>query len=252
VTTIDTATATAITVELPEAFDERWSRLPGIQVEGRRITIDPAEYFFRFESSTWLVADWELVKSQLLDVDETTQSALEQLALDFVKVNATSTSDAAQVLATAYEVYAYLFRDEHLAGLGLPQITAAHLRMLREAATLMALNKVELDGHISNIGPCWFFPAATSVFDLDDETGGMLDEVYHGGWFNEHRRIESIKAHAALGGRLVHGCQSVPDQSGGVVAPYGASMANFRDDLSQFKAGWIEQVYARRVSGPAA
>jgi hypothetical protein len=121
--------------------------------------------------------------------------------------------------------------------------------MLREAATLMALNKVELDGHISNVGPCWFFPAATSVvFDLDDEMGGMLDEVYHGGWFNEHRRIESIEAHAALGGRLVHGCQSVPDQSGGAVAPYGASMANFRNDLAAFKAGWIEQVYAHRVN----
>lgn len=248
-TIIDT---TAITVELPEAFDPRWSRLPGIQVDGRRITIDPAEYFFRFESNTWLVADWELVKSQLLDVDETTESAVEQLALDFIKQHSESTSDAARVLAIACEVYAYLFREEHLVGLGLPQITAAHLRMLHEAATLMALNKVELDGHISNVGPCWFFPAATSVvFDLDDETGGMLDEVYHGGWFNEQRRIESIKAHTALGGRLVHGCQSVPDQSGGVVAPYGASMANFRDDLAAFKAGWIEQVYAHRVN-PAA
>lgn len=251
-TTIDTAATTAITVELPEVFDERWSRLSGIQVNGRRITIDPAEYFFRFESATWRVADWELVKSQLLDIEETTESTVEQLALDFIKANAASTSDAARVLAIAYEVYAYLFREEHLAGLGLPQITADHLRMLREAATLMALNKVELDGHISNIGPCWFFPAATSVvFDLDDEMGGLLDEVYHGGWFNEHRRIESIKAHAALGGRLVHGCQSVPDQSGGAVAPYGASMANFRADLAQFKVGWIEQVYARRVS-PAA
>jgi hypothetical protein len=249
VTSTDTA---AITVVLPEAFDERWSRLPGIHVEGRRITIDPHEYFFRFESDTWLLADWELVKSQLLDVQETTESAVEQVALDFIKAHAASTSDAAHVLSTAYEVYAYLFREEHLAGLGLPQITTEHLRMLREAATLMALNKVELDGHISNVGPCWFFPAATSVvFDLDDDMGGMLDEVYHGGWFNEHRRIESIKAHAALGGRLVHGCQSVPDQSGGVVAPYGASMTAFRDDLAAFKSGWIEQVYAHRVS-PAA
>ncbi|MFE2379371.1 hypothetical protein [Streptomyces sp. NPDC059398] len=250
-TTIDGA---AITVELPDAFDPRWSRLPGIQVDDRRLTIDPAKYFFRFESHTWLVVDWELVKSQLLGVDETTESAVEQLALDFIKNHGESTTAAARVLATAYEVYAYLFRDEHLTGLGLPQITTDHLRMLREAATLMALNKVELDGHISNVGPCWFFPAATSVvFDLDDETGGMLDEVYHGGWFNEHRRIESIKAHTALGGRLVHGCQSVPDQSGGVVAPYGASMADFRDDLAQFKAGWIEQVYSHRVTGnPAA
>ncbi|RSO11620.1 hypothetical protein DMH18_08480 [Streptomyces sp. WAC 06783] len=244
-TTIDTTT---ITVELPEAFDPRWSRLPGIQVDGRRITIDPAEYFFRFESSTWLIADWELVKSQLLEANETAESAVEQLALDFIKAHGESTSDAGRVLATAYEVYAYLFRDEHLDGLGLPKITTEHLGMLRQAATLMALNKVELDGRISNVGPCWFFPAATSVvFDLDDEMGGTLDEVYHGGWFNEHRRIESIKAHAALGGRLVHGCQSVPDQSGGVIAPYGASMATFRDDLAAFKAGWIKQVYAHRV-----
>jgi hypothetical protein len=244
VTTIDTA---AITVVLPEEFDERWSRLPGIQVDGRRITIESAEYFFRFESHTWLVADWELVNSQLLNTDETTENAVEQLALDFIKAHAAPTSDAARVLATAYEVYAYLFRDEHLASLGLSQITAEHLRMLREAATLMALNKVELDGHVSNVGPCWFFPAATSVvFDLDDEMGGLLDEVYHGGWFNEHRRIESIKAHAALGGRLVHGCQSVPDQSGGVVAPYGASMTAFRTDLA--KTGWIKQIYAHRVN----
>ncbi|MFK0291100.1 hypothetical protein ACIQU6_11585 [Streptomyces sp. NPDC090442] len=249
---METIDKTAITVELPEAFDERWSRLPGIQVEGQRITIEPAEYFFRFESHSWLVADWELVKARLLDVDETTESAVEQLALDFIKTHGRSTADAGLVLRTAYEVYAYLFRDEHLAGLGLPQIAAGHLRMLREAATLMALNKVELDGRISNVGPCWFFPAATSVvFDLDDEMGGLLDEVYHGGWFNEQRRIESIKAHAALGGRLVHGCQSVPDQSGGVVAPYGASMATFRDDLAAFKARWIEQVYAHRVN-PAA
>ena len=27
----------------------------------------------------------------------------------------------------------------------------------------MALNKVELGGHISNVGPCWFFLAAASV-----------------------------------------------------------------------------------------
>ncbi len=122
----------------------------------------------------------------------------------------------------------------------------------RTAGRITASSKVELDGHISNVGPCWFFPAATSVvFDLDDETGAMLDEVYHGGWFNERRRIEPVKAHAALGGRLVHGCQSVPDQTGGVVAPYGASMTDFGDDLAAFKAGWIEQVYAHRVN-PAA
>ncbi|MFF8960425.1 hypothetical protein [Streptomyces sp. NPDC014894] len=241
-----------VTVELPAAFDPGWNRLPGLKVDGRCISVDPDEYFFRFESHTWLVADWKLVKSELLPAEETAASAVEQMALDFIKRYAVSTSDPARVLSTAYQVYTYLFRDEHLPTLGLPQVTPDHLRMLREAATLMALNKVELDGHISNVGPCWFFPAATSVvFGLDDSVGAMLDEIYHGGWFNEYRRIESIKAHAALGGRLVHGCQSVPDQTGGVVAPYGASMAVFRDELSEFKAGWIEQVYAHRVTDEA-
>jgi hypothetical protein len=50
--TTDIATRTAVMVELTEAFDTRWSRLPGIQVEGRCIAIDPAENFFRFESNT--------------------------------------------------------------------------------------------------------------------------------------------------------------------------------------------------------
>jgi hypothetical protein len=80
------------------------------------------------------------------------------------------------------------------------------------------------------------------VFDLDDEKGGMLDEVYHGTWFNESRRIESIKAHAALGGRLVHGCQSVPNQSGGAVVPYGASIERFRKDLEAFRGEWLAAV----------
>ncbi|MCX4617939.1 hypothetical protein [Streptomyces mirabilis] len=33
-----------------------------------------------------------------------------------------------------------------------------------------------------------------------------------------------------------------------VVAPYGASMANIRDDLAAFKTGWIKQVYANRLT----
>ena len=238
-----------ITVELPEAFDPRWNRLPGITVDGKRITIDPQTYFFRFENSSWLVIDWQTVESGLLHVDETEASAVEQLALDFVKAHGRPASDAGEVLAIAYQVYSYLFREEHLATLGLPQVTTDHLRMLREAATFMALNKVELDGHISNVGPCWFFPSATGVvFDLCEQDGQMLDEVYHGDWFNEHRRIEGIKAHTALGGRLVHGCQSVPNQSGGVVAAYGTSMANFAVELAGMKDEWIQQVESHRVT----
>ncbi|MEX2985566.1 hypothetical protein [Streptomyces sp. C36] len=241
-----TATAPpAISVKLPEAFDPRWARLPGIEVHGADITIDPAKYFFRFDSASWLVCDWEPVRADLLSVKETAGAALEQTALDFIRANGRTTTDPAKVLTTAWEVYAYLFRDELLPVAGLEQIGSTELRMLREAATLMALNKVELDGTISNVGPCWFFPAATSVvFDLDEETGGMLDEVYHSTWFNESRRVESIKAHAALGGRLVHGCQSVPDQSGGACLPYGASIDRFREDLRAFRSEWLTAVYA--------
>ncbi|WP_248962078.1 hypothetical protein [Sphaerisporangium perillae] len=246
--TITAPPSQAISTDLPEPLDPRWNRLPGITVDGTRVAIDAAKYFFRFESHSWLLCDWPLVQQDLLSTDETTETAVEQLALDFVKTHGISTSDAGQVLVTAWNVYSYLFRAEHLPSLGLPQVTPDHLRMLREAATFMALNKVELNGHISNVGPCWFFPAATSVvFDLDDADGGMLDEVYHGTWFNEYRRIESIKAHAALGGRLVHGCQSVPDQSGGACVPYGASMDNFRTELTRFREEWIAQVYACRV-----
>lgn len=241
-------TQTTIRTDLPEPFDHRWNRLPGITVDGTTVIIDPEQYFFRFESRTWLLCDWQTVADQLLDTHESDTTALEQLALDFVRRHAQPTSDAGQVLRTAWQVYAYLFRDEHLPSLDLPQVTADHLRMLREAATFMALNKVELDGHISNVGPCWFFPAATSVvFDLDDADGGMLDEVYHGTWFNEYRRLESIKAHAALGGRLVHGCQSVPNQSGGACVPYGASIDTFRTELTGFRREWLAKVYACRV-----
>lgn len=238
-----------ISVELPELFDPRWARLPGIAIDGKTITIDPAAYFFRFDAASWLVCEWDTVSTQFLDTQESSQTALEQAALDFIRGHAHITHDAAEVLSTAWQVYSYLFRDELLPVPGLDQIGPAELRMLREAATLMALNKVELDGTISNVGPCWFFPAATSVvFDLDDEQGGMLDEVYHSTWFNESRRIESIKAHTALGGRLVHGCQSVPDQAGGACVPYGASIARFREDLRQFRPQWLSAVYACRVT----
>lgn len=242
-----TTTMAAIGVELPEPFDPRGARLPGITISGRHIMIDPAAYFFRFDSASWLVCDWDTVRTQFLDTQESAGTALEQAALDFIRTHGRTTDDGAEVLSIAWQVYSYLFRDDLLPVAGLEQIGAAELRILREAATLMAPNKVDLDGKISNVGPCWFFPAATSVvFDLDESQGGMLDEVYHSTWFNESRRIESVRAHTALGGRLVHGCQSVPNQSGGACVPYGASIDRFRDDLGQFRDQWITAVYACR------
>ncbi|MDX6743805.1 hypothetical protein [Actinocorallia sp. A-T 12471] len=237
-----------VSVDLPEAFDPRWSRIPGITVDGHRITLDPAEYFFRFTDHSWLVIPWHRVERDMLGARETSARSLEQIALEYIQANATRTEDVATVLRIGWEVYRYVFRAEHLDDLGLPGIGPEHLTMLRQAGTFMALNKVELTGEITNIGPAWFFNSTTrAVFDLSDAEGDMLDEVYHGGWFNEARRLELVRAHTALGGRLVHGCQSVPNQSGGAVVPYGASMERFRAELAALKDSWIAAVEACRV-----
>ncbi|MEV0971041.1 hypothetical protein [Microtetraspora glauca] len=246
----NTQARTGFGVELPVAFDPRWNRIPGITVNGTAIEIEPEKYFFRFETSTWLLCDWRIVSSELLPSEETFETAVEQLALDFVKTYGFSTSDAGLVLSTAWDVYDYLFRDEHLPALGLPHVTTDHLRMLREAATFMALNKVELDGHISNVGPCWFLSAVTSVvFDLSEEEANMLDRV--GTWFKGDLRIESIKAHAALGvlgGRLVHGRHLLPGQSGGACVPYGASMETFGAELTGVRQEWLARAFDRGVT----
>jgi hypothetical protein len=238
-----------IRATLPISLDPRWSRLPGLQVDGSTVTIDPG-HWFRFESASWLICDWTGVRDELLPVAETADRALEQTVLDYIRTHGRTTTDPAEVLSTAWHVYAHLFRDELLPVAGLEAIGPAELRMLREAATLMALNKVEDTGHIANIAPTWFFGAAVPVvFDLDEQAGQLIDEVYHGAWFNESRRVESVKAHAALGGRLVHGCQSGGNMSGGAVAPYGANIEAFRAELGTMRDEWISAV---RACKPAA
>lgn len=71
-----------IKAELPGAVDPRWSRLPGIEVEGTTVTMSPADYFFRFDDSSWLVTDWEAVRDGLLPVDETAEETIEQVTLE--------------------------------------------------------------------------------------------------------------------------------------------------------------------------
>jgi hypothetical protein len=244
-----TATPPVMQMILPGQLDPRWARLPGLELSGTTLTINP-DYWFQFESQSWVVCDWEGVRDHLLPITETGDLALEQIVLDYIRRNSRVTTDPAVVLDAAWHVYSYLFRDELLPVPSLEAVGADKLRMLREAAILMALNKVDAVGHIANISPSWFFGAAVPVvFDLDDATGQMLDEVYHGTWFNEYRRIESVKAHAALGGRLVHGCQSAGNLSGGVVASYGADMTRFREELAAMRPEWLARIRACRAAG---
>lgn len=245
-----TATAAPLMkIVLPGQFDPRWSRLPGLELDGPTLTIRP-EHWFRFESQSWRVCDWLGVRDNLLPVAETGNRALEQIVLSYINTHSRVTTDPGEVLATAWDVYSYIFRDDLLPVPGLEAIGRAELAMLRQAATFMALNKVTDAGHIANIGPAWFFGAALPVvFDLDTQTGLVLDEAYHGTWFNEGRRIESVKAHAALGGRLVHGCQSAGNLSGGVVASYGTDMTQFTDELGAMRADWIARVRACQAAG---
>lgn len=68
----------------------------------------------------------------------------------------------------------------------------------------------------------------------------------NGTWFNESRRIEKIKVHAALGGRLVYECQSsiYKDMAGGCVVLYGTDIARFREQLTTFRTEWMARVRA--------
>src|SRR5258708_24369272 len=125
-----TTTMAAISVELPEPFDPRWARLPGITISGRRIMVDPAKYFFRLDSASWLICDWDTVRTQFLDTQESAGTALEQAALDFIRAHGRTTDDGAQVLSIAWQVYSYIFRDELLPVAGLEQLVAAALPML--------------------------------------------------------------------------------------------------------------------------
>lgn len=235
----------SIKVNLPVGLTPTWERIDGITVRGTFLEIDPERFFFRFENPSWVVCDWDLVRDRLLPQVENEDTTIEQLALEFVREHGRTTHDPARVLLTAAQVYGHMFREEHLHDPGLDFVPPGTLTMLRECGILMSLNRVERSGHISNVSPAWMLCAAARVvWDLDDATARVLDELYHGTWFNEPRRRESILAHAALGGRLVHGCQGAPNMSGGCVAPYGVDVETMRRELAQMRHPWIDATLA--------
>ncbi|WP_322769230.1 hypothetical protein [Frankia sp. Cr1] len=242
------------TVEMAEPFTSNWERIPGISVDGPRVTIDPDRYFFRrSEAPVWMLVDWDLVVERLLSAEETEEATVEQKTLEFVRAFGQRTQDPAAVLRTADRVYRHLFSGDRLDDPDLSGVSAQDVRILRESATFAALNRVAMTGEITDIGPAWFFPAtARVVYDLDADGAERVDDLYHGGFFNEYRRVEAVKAHAALGGRLVHGCQSSANMSGGAVVPFGVDLDRFRAELSTFKQTWtssiLNLVTARPVS----
>lgn len=234
-----------IEVDLAHPFADGWNQIPGVTVQGAHLTISPDEYFFRYENPSWTLCDSSAVTRDVYPITETTATALEQQVLDYIVANGVRTTDPVSVIKTAEQVYSYVYRDEYLDDPELVElgVSLEHLRMLREMSTMMALNQVELNGHPSNVGPAWFFPAAVQkVYGITEEEGEFVDDLYHGGFFNENRRVESVKAHAALGGRMVHGCQASPCLSGGCVVPYGADIDAFMTELKQFKQGWISAI----------
>lgn len=106
-----------IEVELPEPFSTGWNRLDGVAVDGHTLRLDAERYFFRQAAApSWLLCDWEAIRRDLLPVTETTDVALEQQALDYVRAHGRSITDPAEVLRIAWQVYAWLFRPEHLQG----------------------------------------------------------------------------------------------------------------------------------------
>jgi hypothetical protein len=220
-----------------------WKRIPGVTVHDKSIEIDPDKYFFRYEEPAWYLVDWEKVQSLWGDLNETNEAALEQQCLDVIKREARVTTDPGEVLENAEKMYGFLFSEERLEDPDLSFVTPKHLRALRETSTMMSLNRVARDGRARNVGPAWFFPVcAKVVFDLTETEAEEVDELYHGGFFNESRRVDGVKAHVALGGRLVHGCSSVPNMKGGAVVEYGTNIDGFRKDLGSFADGWMDAI----------
>lgn len=220
--------------------------MPGVQVEGRHITIAPDQYFLRYENPSWIIIPWDSVERDILPTPETTRRTLEQIFLDYVNEHGEETDDAARVVATASHVYSVVFNDRWVSQdpeLEATGVTTHHLKMLREMATLMALNRVDEFGHPCNVGPAWFFPVlCEKVFGLTHDEAEFVDDLYHGSFHNEERRILSVRAHAALGGRLVHGCQSAPCMAGGAIVPYGADIDAFMRELGSFKNEWMDTI----------
>jgi hypothetical protein len=227
-------------------LDPCWDRVPGVSTSSTSVNIDLDKYFFRYEESSWRIVDWSKVQEAWASLSETDECTLDQQCLNFVQRESRETKDGAEVLKNAAEVYNFIFDENRIDLSVIPFAKPEHLQILREMSIMMALNRVSKNGIIKNIGPAWFFAdCAQQVYGLSDQTACELDDLYHGSFFNEWRRIDATKAHTALGGRLIHCCgtsTSGGGHGGGVVVEYGTSSDNFHRDFKAHKQQWIAEI----------
>ena len=219
---------------IPKAeFHPGWNKITGVTLEDGQLSIDPHQYFIRFEDPSWTYVPWSIVQGHWSEIRETPDTALEQAAVQFIAANRRTTSDPVVVMRNAEAVYSYLYDHERLAMYDdLEDVTAADLRVLRECSILCALNRAALNGRITVIGPAWYFAqCARTVFSLDRTSEIRVDELFHGGFYNGARLDEQVRAHVALGGKLVHGCQGSGNGAGGCVVQYGTDVRAMQTEL---------------------
>ena len=230
-------------------FHPGWNKIAGLSIDNDVLKIDRATYFIRSEEDSWSYVPWEVAQRGWSEIQETPNKALEQSALEFIARHRVITRDPAVILRNAEAVYGFLYAPSRLATHeDLRDVNADDLRILREASILCALNKVARNGRITVIGPAWYFAqCARLVFDLDREAELRVDELFHGGFFNGARLSDQVRAHVALGGKLVHGCQGSGNGSGGCVVEYGTDLQTLQMELVALR----EPILRRFMGGTA-
>lgn len=247
----------ALTIQSPSiisftpkrSFHAGWGKIAGIRLIDTTIQIAPDQYFERYEDPSWNYVPWERVQAHWSELSETPDRAIEQACLEFIRDHAQQTSDASVILENAEQVYSFVFNESILNEIqDLDHVTAHDLRVLRESSILCALNKVDLSGRITNIGPAWYFAqCARAVFELSADDERRVDELFHGGFVNGLRLREQTRAHVALGGKLVHGCQSSGNGAGGCVVSYGTDTLVMQSELLNLRPRFLQDF--SKISG---
>lgn len=203
----------------------------------------PTFFFWRYDDPIWNYIEWDIVKANWDSLDGDSDTTTEQKCLEFVKRHATVTTDPSKILSVASKLYENLFNFTPRSLLAFPSINESHVDILREMSILMSLNKVSQDGLIQNVSPAWFFPIACKrVFDLSKQEAEDIDNLYHSSMLYFGSQNDWLKAHTALGGILLHACQSVPDLRGGVVCAYGTNRKALAMDFDAHADEWINEM----------